>query len=150
MHKTNIFLDSKKWSKHIPNIEMRIKKILKRSIECDKKLSKKKTEMTILLTSSSKMKWLNYKFRKIKKDTDVLSFPNEMPKFFTKNITSKSIYLGDLALSFEYINKQNEKFDDYLKKILVHGFLHLIGHNHDNNKSYLKMERAQVKITGLK
>ena len=42
MHKTNIFLDSKKWSKHIPNIEMRIKKILKRSIECDKKLSKKK------------------------------------------------------------------------------------------------------------
>ena len=63
-----------------------------------------------------------------------------------KKLLKKNLYLGDIALSYDYINKQHQKFDIYLKKILIHGFLHLIGHNHKNNKNYLKMEKAQSKI----
>ena len=85
----------------------------------------------------------------MKKDTDILSFPNERPLFYEKKIINKNIYLGDIALSYDYISKQQQNFNIYLKKILVHGFLHLIGHNHKNNKSYLKMEKAQSKIIGL-
>ena len=95
------------------------------------------------------MKFLNHKFRKINKDTDVLSFPYERPIFYEKKIINKNLYLGDIALSYNYINKQHQKFDVYLKKILIHGFLHLIGHNHKSNKSYLKMEKAQSKIMSL-
>jgi len=122
---------------------------LKTSIESEKILSQKNIEITVLLTSSNKMKFLNHKFRKINKDTDVLSFPNERPFFYEKKIINKNIYLGDIALSYDYIKKQHQKFDVYLKKILIHGFLHLIGHNHKNNKSYLKMEKAQSKIMSL-
>tara|TARA_B100000575_G_C23015746_1_gene584967 strand:- start:442 stop:894 length:453 start_codon:yes stop_codon:yes gene_type:complete len=149
MHKINICLESKMWIKRIPNIKKKIKQILKSSIESEKIFLQKNTEITVLLTSSRKMKLLNYRFRKMNKDTDVLSFPNERPFFYESKIINKNIYLGDIALSYDYINKQHQVFDEYLKKILVHGFLHLIGYNHKNNTSYLKMEKAQLKIMNL-
>ena len=149
MHKINICIDSKIWIKYYPNIDKKIKQILKGSIKSEKNFVHKNTEISVLLTNSDKMKFLNYKFRKMKKDTDILSFPNERPLFYEKKIINKNIYLGDIALSYDYISKQQQNFNIYLKKILVHGFLHLIGHNHKNNKSYLKMEKAQSKIIGL-
>tara|TARA_B100000963_G_scaffold209854_1_gene182786 strand:- start:9429 stop:9881 length:453 start_codon:yes stop_codon:yes gene_type:complete len=149
MHKINISIDSKEWIKNFPNIEKKIRQILKKSIMSEKIFLKKKIELTVLLTNSNKMKFLNQKFRKKRQDTDVLSFPSEKPYFYERRISGKNIYLGDVALSFNYINKQNKSFDVYLKKILVHGFLHLIGHDHKNNKSYVKMEKAQTRIIGL-
>ena len=149
MHKINICLESKVWNKYCSSIDKKIKKILKKSIESEKIFRQKNTEITVLLTSSNKMKFLNNKFRRINKDTDVLSFPYERPLFYEKKIINKNLYLGDIALSYDYINKQQQKFDVYLKKILIHGFLHLIGHNHKNNKSYFKMEKAQSKIMSL-
>ena len=149
MHKINISVESKDWTNHGSIIKKKIKQILKTSIESEKILNQKNIEITVLLTGSNKMKSLNHKFRKINKDTDVLSFPNEGPLFYEKKIINKNIYLGDIALSYDYIKKQDQKFDVYLKKILIHGFLHLLGHNHKNNKSYLKMEKAQSKIMSL-
>ena len=92
---------------------------------------------------------LNYKYRNKKKDTDILSFPSEKPSYFKKKLKQENIYLGDLALSFNYIKKQGIEFEEYLKKILVHGFLHLIGYDHDNEKNFLKMEKIQNKILKL-
>ena len=149
MHKINICIESKVWIKHCNNIDKKIKQILRKSIESEKIFDQKNIEITVLLTSGNKMKFLNYKFRKINKDTDVLSFPSERASFYEKKIISKNLYLGDIALSYNYINNQYQKFDVYLKKILIHGFLHLIGHNHQSNKSYLKMEKAQSKIMSL-
>ena len=146
MHKINIRVESKVWRKYCSSIDKKIKQILKRSIESEKIFRQKNTEITVLLTSSNKMKFLNNKFRRINKDTDVLSFPSESALFYEKKIINKNLYLGDIALSYDYINKQQLKFDTYLKKILIHGFLHLIGHNHKNHKSYFKMEKAQSKI----
>jgi len=149
MHKINICIESKVWIKHCNNIDKKIKQILRKSIESEKIFDQKNIEITVLLTNSNKMKYLNDKFRKKNKDTDVLSFPNERPLFYEKEIINKNLYLGDIALSYNYINNQPQKFDVYLKKILIHGFLHLIGHDHKNNKNYLKMEKAQSKITSL-
>ena len=149
MHKINICLESKAWKKHCSSIDKKIKQILKKSIESEKIFSQKNIEITVLLTDSNKMKFLNNKFRRKNKDTDVLSFPYERPLFYEKKIIKKNLYLGDIALSYNYINKQQQKFDFYLKKILIHGFLHLIGYNHKNNKSYYKMEKVQSKIMSL-
>ena len=59
------------------------------------------------------------------------------------------MYFGDLALNFSFIKKQKENFCDYYRKILVHGFLHLIGYDHDNQKNFIKMEKVQNKILKL-
>ncbi len=97
------------------------------------------------------MRNLNKKFRKINKDTDVLSFPAEEKDFFDKDLKSKKkVYLGDVALSYQYIEaitkKQKTSFDDYFKKMLVHGLLHLIGYEHNSFKKYKKMSLLEKKI----
>ena len=149
MQKINIHFDTVKWKKNIQNIEKITKLILKKSVKSDKKFKNKKTEISVLLTDTKKMEKLNLKFRNKKKDTDILSFPSENSVFYEKKIKCKNIYFGDLALSFSFIKKQKENFSDYYKKILVHGFLHLIGYDHDNQKNFIKMEKAQNKILKL-
>ena len=149
MHKIHIFCDSKIWLKDSTNVEKKIKNILKKSIMSEKKFLSKNIEISVLLTNTKKMTSLNYKYRNKKKDTDILSFPSEKPSFFKKKLKQRNIYLGDLALSFNYIKKQGIEFEEYLKKMLVHGFLHLIGYDHDNEKNFLKMEKIQNKILKL-
>jgi len=149
MHKIHISFDTKDWIKNYNNIEKIIRNILKKSIMSEKNFLSKNVEISVLLTSSKKMIILNHKFRKKKKDTDILSFPNEKPNFYRKKLKKKNIYLGDLALSFNYIKKQKIEFEEYLKKMLIHGFLHLIGYDHNNEKNYLKMEKVQNKILKL-
>ena len=94
------------------------------------------------------MKKLNKKFRSTNKATDVLSFP-----FFYKNQLKfrkkdKNIYIGDIAVSYEIINKRSKKSNFSIKfdQVWVHGLLHLIGFDHINNKDYLKMNRIEKKI----
>ena len=149
MHKIHISCNSKIWLKVSTNVEKKIKNILKKSIMSEKKFLSKNIEISVLLTNTKKMTSLNYKYRNKKKDTDILSFPSEKPSFFKKKLKQKNIYLGDLALSFNYIKKQGIEFEEYLKKMLVHGFLHLIGYDHDNEKNFLKMEKIQNKILKL-
>ena len=87
--------------------------------------SKNKKEFTIFLTNNLRMKKLNNKFRKINKPTDVLSFPLKIKK-------KSNIYLGDIAISYEIVNKRSKKslFDHELDKMWIHGYLHLSGYNH--------------------
>ena len=100
----------------------------------------------MLLTGKSNMKELNKKFRKISKDTDVLSFPNYKKEFFLKKNKIRNLYLGDLAFSYDYIKKQKVDFLKYVNKIFVHGCLHLIGYEHNNMKNYKVMSDLENKI----
>ena len=149
MHKIYISCDSKIWLKDLSNVDKKIKNILKKCIMSQRKFLTKNIEISVLLTNTKKMTLLNYKFRNKKKDTDILSFPSEKPNFYKKKLKQKNIYLGDLALSFNYIKKQGIEFEGYLKRILIHGFLHLIGFDHNNKKNFLKMEKTQNKILKL-
>ena len=99
---------------------------------------KKIKEFTVLLTNNSKMKNLNKKYRKINKPTDVLSFP--------LNIKIKSkIYLGDIAISYEIVNKRsyNSSFVYELDKMWIHGYLHLSGYDHIKNLDFEKMYKKE-------
>jgi probable rRNA maturation factor len=74
-----------------------------------------------------------------------LSFP------FSENIKiSKDTYIGDIIISYDYINKsklQNLKFfEEKLIKIFIHGFLHLLGFDHIKVKDYKKMLKEEEKI----
>ena len=89
------------------------------------------------------MKILNKKFRSKTKPTDVLSFP------FEKKINhKKKSYLGDIAISYEIINKRSKKSNFSLEfdKMWIHGYLHLIGYDHKKDKDYKKMKRVEDQI----
>lgn len=140
MIKCNVVLDKKIWTKKIKKPDIYFKKKIT-------KLSKftnfknKNYEFTIFLTNNEKMKNLNLKFRNKNKVTDVLSFPLKI-KFKNK------LYLGDIAISFEIINKRSKLsyFDLELDKMWIHGLLHLNGYDHKNLKDYKKMLNKEKSI----
>jgi len=151
MVKVNLVIDHKNWKLRYPKVNLFITKIIKKILLSIFSSHRNNFEISILLTGSKNMKNLNKKFRKINKDTDVLSFPAEEKDFFDKDFESKKkVYLGDVALSYQYIEtitkKQKTNFYDYFKKMLVHGVLHLIGHEHNSLKKYKKMSSLEKKI----
>ena len=137
MIKICVVIDFPKWKKKIKNLKNYFK-IKQRKFNTKIKSSKNKKEFTIFLTNNLRMKKLNNKFRKINKPTDVLSFPLKI-----KN--KSNTYLGDIAISYEIVNKRSKKslFDYELDKMWIHGYLHLSGYNHIKNKDFKKMSRKE-------
>ena len=80
------------------------------------------------------MRELNYKFRKKNKPTDVLSFPLSYNK-----------YIGDIAISYEIINKRSKLTNFFLEfdKMWLHGYFHLIGYDHKKLKDFEKMNKKE-------
>ena len=109
------------------------------------KFIKKKVSLTILLSNNKNIKRLNKKFRNKNKPTDVLSFP-----FEKKLDIKKFTYLGDIVISYEFMNKPktlgNLEFKNKVTKIFIHGFLHLLGYDHTKLKDFKKMRIEENKI----
>ena len=80
------------------------------------------------------MKNLNLKFRKKNKPTDVLSFKS-----------NNNTYIGDIAISYEIINKRSKLSNFFLEfdKIWIHGYFHLIGYDHKKLKDFKKMAKKE-------
>ena len=146
MFKASILVEAGNWKKEVPGIEKILNKNFKKIFSSLKKFNNKNLEVSILLTDKKNMKQLNKKFRKISKDTDVLSFPNYEKIFFSKNSKIKNLYLGDLAFSYDYTKKQKTDFLEYINKIFIHGCLHLIGYEHNNLKNYKAMSLVEKKL----
>ena len=138
MIKANVILDYSKWKNKIKNPKNYIKKRLKKFSKIPN-FQKKKQEFSILLTKSKKMKSLNSKFRKKNRTTDVLSFP-------TKDfIINNNIYIGDIAICYEIINKRSKTSNFFLEfdKMWIHGYFHLIGYDHKKLKDFKNMAKKE-------
>ena len=146
MIKAEVIIDNAAWEKKITNITKLFNRILK---NLPKKyiLKNKKTIITVLLSGNSKIKKLNKVFRKKNKPTDILSFP------IKKSIDNKLFYLGDIIISFEFMNRPKTikllEFKKKVIKIFIHGFLHLNGFDHKKNKDFYKMQKEENKIYNL-
>ena len=143
MIKAEVLVDHSAWKKKISNSSDLFNRILK---NLPKKYSfkNKKTIVTVLLSNNLKIKQLNKIFRKKNKPTDILSFP------IKKKVNNKIFYLGDIIISYEFMNKPKKiSLFDFKKKIIkifIHGFLHLIGFDHLKIKDFKKMVKEEEKI----
>ena len=133
MIKANIILDYHKWKSKIKDPNIYLKKKLSRLSKIPY-FKKKKQEFSILLTNNRKMKNLNFKFRKKNKPTDVLSFQS-----------NENFYIGDIAISYEIINKRSKLSNFFLEfdKMWIHGYFHLIGYDHKKLKDFKKMSKKE-------
>ena len=140
MIKANLIVDFPKWKKKIKNPNRYLQSKLKK-LQKILGFQNKNQEFSILLTNNRKMKILNNKFRKKNKITDVLSFP-------LNNIIKDNFYIGDIAISYEFINKRSVISDFFYEfdKMWIHGYLHLIGYNHKKNKDYKVMNKKEKLI----
>ena len=144
MIKVNVLSEEKSWSKKIKRSQQFFNNICKKFPKKIRFLNKR-VYLTLLLSNNKKIKDLNRKFRNKNKHTDVLSFPFEQKK---GNL--KEIYLGDIIISFNYMNKpkdlNSKEFKRKTIKIFIHGFLHLIGYDHIKEKDYKKMFNMEKKV----
>ena len=140
----NVFSEEKAWSKRLKNKDLFFKKICK-AFPKKYKFSNKKVSFTLLLSNNKNIKKLNKRFRNKNKHTDVLSFP-----FHQKSKKLNEVYLGDIIISFNYMNKSKNlsiyDFKEKVVKIFIHGFLHLLDFDHTKKKDYIKMLNQEQKI----
>tara|TARA_A100001011_G_scaffold200635_1_gene208949 strand:+ start:656 stop:1117 length:462 start_codon:yes stop_codon:yes gene_type:complete len=140
----NVFSEEKAWSKRLKNKKIFFRKVCKAFPKRYKFLGKK-VSLTLLLSNNKNIKKLNKIFRNKNKSTDILSFPSSK-----KIKISKEIYIGDIIISFNFINKPKSQslkfFQEKLVKTFIHGFLHLLSFDHVKNKDYLKMLKEEERI----
>ena len=150
MIKINVKVKTNPWHKKVKSPKKYFNNKLKKISKIVPFFKGKNITFTILLTNSLNMKKLNKKFRKCNKATDVLSFPS-FSLSNLKSIKEKKIYIGDIAVSYDIINKRSrdKNFLKEFDKVWIHGLLHLIGYDHIKNKDYKKMFRLEKRILNL-
>ena len=140
----DVLSDEKAWSKKIKKKELFFREICN-FFPRKYRFPQKKITLTLLLSNNRCIKKLNKNFRNKNKSTDILSFP-----FVKKILISKKTYIGDIIISYDFMNKprsQNIKsFKEKVIKTFIHGYLHLLGFDHVKDKDYRIMLDEEEKI----
>ena len=144
MISVDVVAESNLWSTKIKKADVFFNSLVK-IFPKKYRFTKKKVALTILLSNNKNIKKLNKKFRNKNKATDVLSFPSEK-----KINIKKSPYIGDIIISYDFMNKPKAlsilEFKNKITKIFIHGFLHLLGYDHIKLKDFKVMLIEEEKI----
>ena len=151
MIKINVITNNISWKRYIKNPNNYLSRKINKLNFKNKEFIKNKIFCTLLLSGNKEIKYLNNKFRKKNKSTDVLSFPFQEKKELINLLKSeKEIYLGDIIISLNKIKKKKIKFfNSEFDRLWIHGLAHLLGHDHKKEKDFLKMNQVEIKFLNL-
>jgi len=107
------------------------------------------TELAVMLTDDAGIRTLNLNWRGIDKPTNVLSFPALQPTGPGAPEDAPRM-LGDIAIAYQTTrgeaDDEQKPFDHHLSHLAVHGFLHLIGYDHEKDDDAEAMESLETEI----
>jgi probable rRNA maturation factor len=110
----------------------------------DQQRIKRRVELTIVITGNAQLRSLNRAFREIDAPTDVLSFAVD------EQLRPDTVYLGDVIISYPRAREQartgGHPTGAELQLLVVHGVLHLLGHDHDTDAEKSVMWKAQAAV----
>ena len=105
-------------------------------------------EVAVMLTDDTGIRTLNNNWRGVDKPTNVLSFPALQPTAGAPADAPRM--LGDIAIAYQTTRKEaddeEKPFDHHLSHLAVHGFLHLIGYDHETDDDAEAMEALEREI----
>jgi probable rRNA maturation factor len=137
--KIDLMVDSKRW-KDAAKLKLVVRRAIAQAAAATR--STGGAELAIVLTDDSAIRALNRDWRGIDKATNVLSFP-------AKN-GGPQPHLGDIVLAYETIAREakseHKPFAHHVAHLAVHGFLHLVGYDHERDKDARQMEQAERDI----
>lgn len=111
-------------------------------VAAERRLVPGKASVTVVLSDDASIADLNGQFRSKPKPTNVLSFP--------PGPGAPDGYLGDIILAAETLAReaqdQDIALDHHIQHLVVHGILHLIGFDHEDDKSAEIMEKLEIEI----
>jgi probable rRNA maturation factor len=106
--------------------------------------------LSIVLTDNRRLRTLNRDYLGVDAPTDVLSFPASESDGSEIDPETGARYIGDILISVPYAAKGAAKaghpVESELELLVVHGVLHLLGHDHAKPKEKAKMWKAQAEI----
>jgi probable rRNA maturation factor len=106
-------------------------------------------ELAVMLTDDDGIRTLNQNWRGIDKATNVLSFPALQPTGAVGPDDAPRM-LGDIAIAYQTTRREADEeqkpFDHHLSHLAVHGFLHLIGYDHENDGEAEAMESLEREV----
>ena len=106
------------------------------------------SELAVMLTDDSGIRTLNSNWRGIDKPTNVRSFPALQPSAGAPSDAPRM--LGDIAIAYQTMRKEaddeQKPFDHHLSHLAIHGFLHLIGYDHEKDADADAMESLEQEI----
>ncbi len=118
--------------------------VVRKAIEAAATFESESGEVAVMLTDDATIQQLNAQWRGMDKPTNVLSFP-------ASDVTAaQDGHLGDIAIAFETVSREagaeNKAFFDHLAHLAIHGYLHLIGFDHETDDEASRMESLETRI----
>jgi probable rRNA maturation factor len=111
-------------------------------------LQRDRWDLSLLFCNNAYIKTLNARYRNLDEPTDVLSFP--LGETLEESGTGSRFLPGDIVISLDALAENAEYFsvspDEELRRLLIHGILHLDGLDHQGNEPGQPMLRLQEKI----
>ncbi len=104
------------------------------------------SELSVVFTDDASIQTLNAQWRGKDKPTNVLSFP----AFPVKAGNQPGPMLGDIVIAFETVEREavdeGKPVNNHLTHLVVHGFLHLLGYDHETDEEAEEMEHREREI----
>lgn len=129
----------------VPDIEFIVERALEGVASASGVSLAEGAEVSVLLCDDAAIRVLNRDWRGLDKPTNVLSFPAPGP-------LARRPMLGDIAIAWDTLRREAEDetktVPDHLTHLLVHGFLHLVGYDHETERDADAMEALETRILG--
>ncbi len=97
-------------------------------------------EISICLVNAKEIRYLNKKFFGRDSVTDILTFKSEFPNL---------PYLGELIINLDGVVSRKGNYSEDLKKLFIHGVLHLLDYDHINTEAKQRMEAREAELLQL-
>jgi probable rRNA maturation factor len=135
---SDISIECEHWSK-LADLDALVERALEAArLEAGKTLFNG-AEVSLLFCDDGRIQELNRDWRGLDKPTNVLSFPAA-----PADRLASAPLLGDIAIAFETVTKEardeDKTLSDHASHMIVHGFLHLLGYDHENEEEAEEME----------
>jgi probable rRNA maturation factor len=134
------------WSE-ITGVEWRATRAARAAVDAAQRGHEEDLEATLLLTDDASVQELNRQWRGQDKATNVLSFPADVA-----SPPGEPRHLGDIALAYETVARESavegKSLPDHVAHLVIHGVLHLLGHDHESEGEADAMERTEVLALG--
>lgn len=152
----DILIETQAWLGALPQAEAVVERAARAAFAAATLPSDLAAECAILLADDERLRELNRRFRGKDTATNVLSFPAE-PKdgdYASHPIVVASDdqphHWGDVAIAYGVTAaeaaEQGKTLADHLSHLVVHGVLHLVGHDHEAADEALRMEALERQI----
>ncbi|MCU0894502.1 MAG: rRNA maturation RNase YbeY [Rhodospirillales bacterium] len=146
---SDILIDAPGWAARFDDIE----ELCRRAVDAALAAApapRSRCRVSVLFTSDATMRRLNASYRGQDKATNVLSFPADADAGGAGIAFDEPPLLGDIAIGLEAVLREAEDEGkspaDHVCHLIVHGTLHLLGYDHDDDTEAYVMERLEAQV----